>query len=140
VDVRNGPSVTLSGAELEPLDRQLRQAVVMFRRNRADGLAPYEFLQLAIAVNRAVNGFAAKPRNLPQAADTPASGEPAETFLSVKQAAACMEVSETWVRQLVRHGFLEVRASKGPTQIYADSVAAHQERRSRKEEERTKAA
>jgi hypothetical protein len=139
VDVRNGPSVTLTGAELGPLDRQLRQAVVMFRRNRPDGLAPYEFLQLAIAVNRAVNGSAAEPRNPPETASLPASDQPAET-LTVKQAAARMEVSESYVRRLVRHEVLEVRASKGPMQIYADSVAAHQERRSRKEDEQPKAA
>lgn len=140
MDVRDGPSVTLSGAELGPLDRQLRQAVAMFRRSRGDGLVPYEFLQLAIAVNRAANGSAAEPRNPPPAPDAPESEQPAGAFLSVKQAAARMKVSESYIRRLVRHEVLEVRASKGPMQVYADSVAAHEERRRRKEDEHRKAA
>jgi len=132
VEVHDGPSVVTSGPELWPLDRQMRDAVGMFRRR--DGIAPYEFLQLAIAVNRAVNGSAAEPRNPPPRPDAAQSDQPAT--LTVKEAAARMEVSESYVRRLVRHGILEVLASQGPPRVYADSVAAHQERRRRKENER----
>ena len=104
----------------------------MFRRR--DGITPYEFLQLAIAVNQAVNGSATEPRNPPFTADEALSDQPA-TF-TVKQAATRMEVSESYVRRLVRHEILEVRPSQGPTRVYADSVAAHQERRRRKEGKR----
>jgi hypothetical protein len=133
VDVLGGPVVVLSGAELGPLDRQLRAAVGMFRRSRPDGLAPFELVQLAIAVNGAVNGSAAEPWNPPDAADVSLSDQPA-TFL-VKEAAERMGVSGSWVRRLVRHRILETCPGRGPTRIYADSVAAHLERRRRKQDE-----
>jgi len=128
VEVRDGPGIGLSRAELEPLHRQILDAVRMFRQR--DGLAPYEFLQLAIGFDLLVKGSAAELRNPPDAAAVPRSGQPAA--LTVKQAALRMEVSESYVRRLVRHGVLEVRAGRGPTRVYADSVAAHQERRRRK--------
>jgi AraC-like DNA-binding protein len=129
VEVHNGPVVALSGPELWPLDRHLRDAVRMFRRR--DGITPYEFLQLAIAVNQAVTGSATEPRNPPVTMNEALSDQP--VTLTVKQAATRMEVSESYVRRLVRHEILEVLPSQGPTRIYADSVAAHQERRHRKD-------
>lgn len=133
IEARGGPSVTVSGADLVALDRQLRQAVAMFRaRDGGNGRAPYVLLQLAIEVNRLVNGSAPELRNSRRVPPAPSSDQP--VTLTTAEAAEAAEVSESYLRRLVRDGVLEVRASQGPGYaLYADSFAAWQERRRRRE-------
>jgi excisionase family DNA binding protein len=135
----------ISGPEAAVLGRHVGAAIdaLYTRRRRA---APHVMLEFAIAVHVAAGGSAgsgsallsrsgtrAVPRNTGDDAGAGVSGQPAET-LSTQEAAEALEISESYVRRLVRRGILEVRDSQGPGyEILADSVAAWQERRSRKE-------
>lgn len=143
MEVFDGPMVVLGGAELEVLGRQVAGAIRSGYTVRGKP-PPRELLDFAIAVNRLVSGTcgtghgdigavqetATEPRNTRRAPDAGGSGQPART-LTVKEAAQATKVSESYVRRLVRRGALEVRDSHGPIAIYADSLAAWQERRRR---------
>jgi hypothetical protein len=145
LDVLDGPAVVISGAEVEVIGRQLKEAL---RRGWGERRAapPLALLELAIALERLARGIggtschgsgagqgtAAEPRNSRRPMSARASGQPAT--LSVKEAARATEVSESYLRRLVRDEILEVRDGQGPGYaIYADSLAAWQERRRRKE-------
>lgn len=138
--------VVITGPELEVLGRQLGEAI---RRGWGvrQAAPPHELLEFAIAVNKLAAGArrtgrsgsgagqrgSAEPRNTRIVPGAEVSGQPART-LSVQEAAQAAEVSESYVRRLVRERILEVRDSQGPRYaIYADSLAAWQERRRRKE-------
>ena len=146
MEVLTGPAVVVTGPELEALGRQLTEAI-----HRGWGIRhaapPRVLLDFAIAVSKltpgtpgtgrpgsaAGQGAAAEPRNTSRPPGAGMSGQPVKT-LSVKEAAQAAEVSESYVRRLVRDGNLEVRDSQGPGYaIYADSLAAWQEHRRRKE-------
>lgn len=128
------------------LSRQLGEAIRSAYTVRGKA-APHVLLQFAIAVDRLAAGArgtarsgsgagqdaGTEPRNTRGAPDAGASIQPART-LSVKEAAHTAEVSESYLRRLVREGTLEVRDSQRPGYaIYADSLAAWQERRRRRE-------
>jgi excisionase family DNA binding protein len=142
VEVLGGPVVVLGGAELEALGRQAAMPVRRGWTVRGKP-APRELLAFAITVNRLSAGTCgtstgaghepcAEPRNAQATADAGVLTEPART-LSVKEAAKATKVSESYLRRLVRIGALEVRDSQGPGYvIFADSLAAWQERRRRK--------
>jgi excisionase family DNA binding protein len=150
MEVFDGPLAVLAGAELEALGRQAAMAVRRGWTVRGKP-APRELLAFAITVNRLTAGtcgtstgagheVCAEPRNAQGAADAGVLTEPART-LSVKEAAKATEVSESYLRRLVREGALEVRDSQGPGYaIWADSLAAWQERRRRREGARPEVA
>lgn len=137
--------VVISGAEVEVIGRQLREAL---RRGWGvrQAAPPRELLDLAIMLDRlaggtrgtarpgpaAGQGATAEPRNSRRAPAAGVSGKPAT--LSVKEAARAAEVSESYLRRLVRERVLEARDGQGPQYaIFADSLAAWQERRRRRE-------
>jgi len=145
--------VVLAGPELEALGRNLKEAL-----QRGWGVRhaapPAALLELAITIDRlfpatgatsrhgpaAGQEAAAQPRNSLDVAALRASDQPAAT-LSVRQAAQASNVSEQYIRRLIQAGTLEVAGSQGPGyQVFADSLAAWQERRSRKEASTRKAA
>lgn len=148
MEVFAGPAVVISGPELEVLGRQLAEAIRSgyTARGRA---APRVLLDFAIAVSKAApgtggtdraargagHGPGAERRNTREAAGAGVSCQPART-LSVKEAARAAKVSESYLRRLVRDGILEVRDGLGPYAIFADSLAAWQERRRRMEDDR----
>lgn len=143
----SGPDgmTVISGPEAAALGRLVGAAIdaLYTRRRRA---APHVMLEFAIKVHVAAGGSAgsgsallswsgarAVPRNTGDDPDAGVSGQPALT-LSVKEAARAAEVSESYIRRLVRRGILEVRDQEASEYaVYADSLAAWQERRSRKE-------
>jgi hypothetical protein len=138
----------LTDAEMETLGRNLKEAL-----RRGWGVRktapPRLLLDLAVAADRAFpgtcgtgrrsfsagQGTGAEPRNSRARPEARASGQPART-LCVKEAAQAIQVSESYVRRLIRDEVLEVRDGQWPYAIYADSLAAWQERRSRKEADR----
>ena len=134
----------LTPGELEVLGRHLAEAIRAGYTVRGKP-APCDLLDLAVAVNRwaaatrgtgrrdgtAGHGQGAEPRNTRGRPFSGASGQPAT--LSVKEAARATQVSESYMRRLVRDEVLEVRDGQGPYAILADSLAAWRERRSRKE-------
>jgi hypothetical protein len=148
------PVVVVDGRQLTPgelavLGRHLAEAIKAGYTVRGKP-APRDVLDLAVAVNRwaagtggtgrrndsAGHGRGAEPRNTGGQADPGVSGQPART-LSVSEAARAAQVSESYVRRLVRDEVLEVRDGQGPGYaIFADSLAAWQERRRRKESDR----
>lgn len=150
------PVVVIDGrmlppGELETLGRHLAEAIRAGYTVRGRP-APRDLLDFAVAVNRwaagtrgtgaraacAGQGQAAEPRNTRSWPDSGASGQPAT--LSVNEAARATQVSKSYIRRLIRDEVLEVRDGQEPYAIYADSLAAWQERRSRKEARFRKAA
>jgi hypothetical protein len=131
VDVSDGLRGTLSGYEMSVLNRAL---VDLIQRCRVAGVTvPPPVFDHAVEINRAVNGSAPELRNMRRLPDVPVSSEPVPT-LSVKEAATAAEVSESFVRRLIRERTLEVRDRPGPYGIYADSFAAWREQRERRME------
>lgn len=145
------PVVVINGRQLPPAE------LVVFGRHLAEAIkagytvrgkpAPRDVLDVAVAINRwaagisgtgrrdgsAGHGGGAEPRNTRARPDPGASGQPVKT-LSVTEAARAAEVSESYLRRLVRDEVLEVRDGQGPGYaICADSLAAWQERRHRRE-------
>lgn len=141
----SGPALVLTGAALGVFGRHLNEAIYRGWTVR-NAAPPHDLLEAAIEIERLFPGTSgttrarisagqangAEPRNSRRPSGAGMSGQPART-VSVKQAAAHLEVSESYVRRLVRHEVLEVQASERPTRIYADSVAAYREQRRRKE-------
>lgn len=143
--VPSGPALVITGAALEVFGRHLNEAIYRGWTVR-DAPPPHDLLEVAIEIDRLAGGTSgtsrsriragqvngAEPRNPRRLQGAGPSGQPART-VSVKQAAAQLEVSESYVRRLVRHEVLEVQPSQRPTRVYADSVASYRERRRRKE-------
>lgn len=141
----SGPALILAGPALTVFGRHLDEAIYRGWTVR-NAAPPHDLLEVAVEVARLTAGTSGttrrrisagqvngtEPRNSRRAQGAGTSGQPART-VSVKQAAAQLEVSESYVRRLVRHEVLEVQAGQRPTRIYADSVASYQERRRRKE-------
>lgn len=132
----DGPALWITGADVSMAARQLEEAIRygwLARRQPP----PRFLLNLAIRAQRLAQGSAgsglsgwseasAEPRNSQRTPDGALSGQPVKT-LSVKEAARAAEVSESYVRRLVRDRILEVRDSRRPPyEIYADSFAAWQ--------------
>jgi hypothetical protein len=148
----SGPALVLTGAALGVFGRHLSEAIYRGWTVR-DAAAPHDLLEVAMEIDKLTGGTSgttrsrvragqvngAEPRNSRRSQGAGRSGQPART-VSVKQAAAHLEVSESYVRRLVRHEVLEVQAGQRPTQIFADSVAAYREQRSRKGDNDSKAA
>jgi hypothetical protein len=149
VDVRSSPSITISGAELAELGRQVRTAIALAYTTRRKP-APRLLLDFGVEAYRLTGGnegnsdsagqrVRAETRKTGSAPDAGLSGQPAPT-LSVAEAAQALGVGERRVRQLAQHGFIEVRAGARPMRVYAGSVAAWQEQRERREEDDRKAS
>jgi hypothetical protein len=144
VDVFDGPVVVLSVAELAVLGRKATRAIKFGWTVRGKP-PPRELLDFAIALNRLTSGTcgtghedigagqetAMEPWNTRVAPGAGVLTEPAT--LTVKEAAQATEVSESYLRRLVRVGILEVQDSQGPGYaICADSLTVWwQERRHR---------
>ncbi len=146
----DGPALWITGADVGVAARQLEEAIRygwLARRQPPPGF----LLNLAIRAQRLAQGSAgsglsgrsaasAEPQNSLRTPDGALSGQPVRT-LSVKEAAQAAACSESYVRRLVRDGVLEVRDSRRPPyEIYADSLAAWQERRRRNDSSNPKAA
>jgi AraC-like DNA-binding protein len=137
VDVSDGLRGTLSGYEMSVLNRAL---VDLIQRCRVAGIAvPAPVFDHAVEINRAVNGSAPEQQNRRARRDVPVSSEPVQT-LTVRDTARAMEVSESYVRRLIRERTLDVRDSPGPYRVYADSLAVWREQRERRMEDERRAA
>lgn len=146
----DGPALWITGADVSVAARQLEEAIRygwLARRQPPPGF----LLNLAIRAQQLARGSAgsgfsgwseasAEPRNSPRRVDRALSGQPVNTF-SVKEVAQAAACSESYVRRLVRDKILEVRDNRRPPyEIYADSFAAWQEQRHRKNSSDPKAA
>jgi len=143
--VHSGPALVLTGAALGVFGRHLNEAIYRGWTVR-NAAPPHDLLEVAIEIDKLTGGTSgttrsriragqvngAEPRNPRRLQGAGMSGQPART-VSVKQAAAQLRSSESYVRRLVRHEVLEVQSSERPMKIYADSVASYLERRRRKE-------
>ncbi|HEX3962400.1 MAG TPA: helix-turn-helix domain-containing protein [Trebonia sp.] len=149
MDEHAGPSITIAGAELAEFGRQVRTviAIAYTARNKP---APRLLLDFGVTSYRLTHGTGgsrdsagqpARPetRKTGTAPGARSSEQPAPT-LTVAEAAQALGVSERRVRQLAQHGFIEVRAGARPIRVYADSVAAWQEQRKRRNEENDREA
>ncbi|HEY1701201.1 MAG TPA: hypothetical protein VGG75_15965 [Trebonia sp.] len=132
MEVSDGPRGVLSGYEMSVLNRTL---VDHIQQCRIHGVRiPLPLFNFACDLNRWANGGSApEPRNMLTSPDLPLSGQPVET-LTVKETAQAMEVSESYVRRLIRERTLDVRDSPGPYEVYADSVAVWREQHARRME------
>jgi excisionase family DNA binding protein len=138
IDARDGPAITVSGPDLLLLDRQLRAALQ--RAYGAPGqLVPRWLLDYAIAVNKLAgsagsgsgrrSGAGAEPEKFRDGGRAGAWPQPAT--VSVTEAARAAEVSEGYVRRLVRRRDIEASRDRpgGAYRVQADSLAAWMDRR-----------
>lgn len=148
MDVLGGPVVVLSGPELGELGRQLSEAI---RRGWGARQAPppRALLDLAITVNKLAgsagsgsgrrSGMAAEPERFRDGGLAGAWSQPA--IVSIAEAARAAEVSEGYVRRLVRRRDIEASQDRpgGAYRVQTDSLAAWMDRR-RKEASEPEAA
>jgi excisionase family DNA binding protein len=138
LDVLDGPAIVVSGPELQVLDRQLRGAL---RRayGRPGQVVPRWLLDFAIAVNKLAgsagtgsgcrSGAGAEPAWFRDGGPAGAWPQPAE--VSVTEAARAAEVSEGYVRRLVRRRDIEASQDRpgGAYRVQTDSLAAWMDKR-----------
>jgi excisionase family DNA binding protein len=138
IDARDEPSITISGPDVLLLDRHLR--ATLRRAYRGPGqLVPRWMLDFAITVNKLAgsagsgpgcgSGAVAEPARFRAGGTAGAWPQPAT--VSVAEAARAAEVSEGYVRRLVRRRDIEASQDwpGGAYRVRTDSLAAWMDRR-----------
>ena len=148
MELHDTPVLVISGPELTALDRQLRDAMRL-AYGAPGRVVPRVLLEFVVAVNTAAGSAGSGPERWPAhgaeqgrfRAGVPLGPWAQPATVSVTVAAQAAEVSEGYVRRLVRTGTLDAVRDRpgGAYRVMTDSLAVWMDRR-RKEASNPEAA